>query len=137
MVDYSALIEMAFEAREKSVCDFSGFAVGAALLCESGEVFTGCNIECCAYSATICAERTAIFKAISEGETEFVALVVVGGRKDEDVQEFCTPCGLCRQVIAEFCSSPDFEVILAKNTEEYVVYKVEQLLPEAFSRSML
>ena len=83
--DYDFLIRIAFEAREKSLCKYSGFAVGAALLCRSGEVYTGCNIECGAYSATVCAERVALFKALSEGKTEFSAIAVVGGNVDETV----------------------------------------------------
>ena len=136
-IDYSSLIQLAFEARSQARAQYSDFTVGAALLCADGEVYTGCNIECGAFSATICAERVAIFKAISEGENDFTAIAIVGGRTDDDFPEFCPPCGICRQVIAEYCNQPDFEIILAKNTDDYIVYTVEQLLPEAFTGKML
>jgi cytidine deaminase len=136
-VDYSALIQMAFEARENSVCPYSSFAVGAALLCRDGEVYSGCNIECGAFSATMCAERTAIFKAVSEGVRDFRAIAVVGGKIEDDNLNYCPPCGVCRQVIVEFCNQPDFEIVIAKSVDDYVVYKIDQLLPEAFTDSML
>lgn len=137
IVDYSSLIQMAFEARENSQCRYSGFSVGAALLCSNGEVFTGCNIECGAFSATVCAERVAVFKAVSEGQLDFVAIAVVGGRVDDESLDFCPPCGVCRQVIAEYCADPEFEIVLAKNTEEYIIYKIGDLLPNAFTEAML
>ncbi len=132
-IDYAALIEMAFDARNNSVCGYSGFAVGAALLCEDGEVYTGTNIECAAFSATVCAERTAIFSALAVGERNFRALVVVGGKQGEDIADYCPPCGLCRQVIAEFCNEEGFELILAKSIDDYAIYSVEDLLPLAFT----
>ena len=136
-VDYSALIQMAFEARENSVCPYSSFAVGAALLCRDGEVYSGCNIECGAFSATMCAERTAIFKAVSEGVRDFRAIAVVGGKIEDDNLNYCPPCGVCRQVIVEFCNQQDFEIVIAKSVDDYVVYKIDRLLPEAFTDSML
>jgi cytidine deaminase len=136
-VDYSALLQMAFEARENSVCPYSSFAVGAALLCRDGEVYSGCNIECGAFSATMCAESTAIFKAVSEGVCDFRAIAVVGGKIEDDNLNYCPPCGVCRQVIVEFCNQPDFEIVIAKSVDDYVVYKIDQLLPEAFTDSML
>ena len=137
VIDYSSLIQMAFEARENSQCKYSGFAVGAALLCDNGEVFTGCNIECSAFSATTCAERVAVFKAVSEGITDFVAIAVVGGGVEDEELDFCSPCGVCRQVLAEYCGDADFEIVLAKNTEEFAVYKMHELLPLAFTDAML
>lgn len=136
-MDYSYLIQLAFEAREKSIAGYSGFAVGAALLCADGSVFTGCNIECSAFPASICAERTAVFKALSEGIKDFKALAIVGGKADEDEPIYCPPCGSCRQVIAEFCRSGDFEVVLARSVDDYVIYTVDQLLPDAFTGELL
>ena len=128
------LIELALEARQKSYSPYSGFAVGAALLCKNGRVFTGCNIENSGYSATNCAERTAIFKAVSEGETEFEKIAVVGGNAVESVPEkYCSPCGICRQVLREFCSC-DFEVIIARTSEDYKTMTLGELLPESFDK---
>lgn len=128
------LIKLALEARQKSYSPYSGFAVGAALLCKNGRVFTGCNIENSGYSATNCAERTAIFKAVSEGETEFEKIAVVGGNAVESVPEkYCPPCGICRQVLREFCSC-DFEVIIARTAEDYKTMTLGELLPESFDK---
>ncbi len=128
------LIELALEARQKSYSPYSGFSVGAALLCKNGRVFTGCNIENSGYSATNCAERTAIFKAVSEGETEFEKIAVVGGNAVESVPEkYCPPCGICRQVLREFCSC-DFEVIIARTSEDYKTMTLGELLPESFDK---
>ena len=91
------LIELALKARENAYCPYSGFAVGAALLCQDGTIYTGCNIESSAYTPTVCAERTAFFKAVSEGKREFVCIAVAGGRKDADLLPITTPCGVCRQ----------------------------------------
>lgn len=137
IIDYSSLVQVAFEARENSQCKYSGFSVGAALLSSSGEVFTGCNIECGAFSATVCAERVAVFKAISEGVSDFVAIAVVGGREEDETLDYCPPCGVCRQVLSELCDNDDFEIILAKNTEEYIIYKMCDLLPNAFTDAIL
>lgn len=130
MTDYKSLMHLAQEARNNSYSPYSHFRVGAALLTKSGKVYTGCNIENAAYSATNCAERTAIFKAVSEGERDFVALAIVGGREGETA-EFCAPCGVCRQVIAEFCPN-DFKIVLG-NEEKFDIYTLEQLLPYSFS----
>ena len=129
-MDYKTLMERAHSARQKSYSPYSHFQVGAALLTASGKVYTGCNIENAGYSATNCAERTAIFKAVSEGETEFEAMAIVGGKEGE-VAPFCAPCGVCRQVIAEFCPK-DFKIILG-NKDCYEVYTLETLLPFAFT----
>lgn len=128
------LIKLALEAREKSYSPYSGFAVGAALLCKNGMVFTGCNIENSGYSATNCAERTAIFKAVSEGETEFLRIAVVGGNAEEkEPSDYCPPCGICRQVMREFCEN-GFEIIIAKNENEYKTVTLEELLPLSFDK---
>ena len=106
------LVMEALKARKQAYCPYSGFAVGAALLCADGRVFTGCNIENAAYPATNCAERTATFKAVSEGKTEFRAIAIVGGPKGKEPENFCAPCGVCRQVMAEFCDPETFRIIL-------------------------
>lgn len=134
MTDYKQLMSKAHSARRNSYSPYSHFRVGAALLTKSGKVYTGCNIENAAYSATNCAERTAIFKAVSEGERDFEAIAIVGGREGE-ISEFCAPCGVCRQVIAEFCSK-DFKIILG-NKDKYEVYTLETLLPFAFTEKDL
>lgn len=120
----------AHSARKKSYSPYSHFRVGAALLTKSGKVYTGCNIENAAYSATNCAERTAIFKAVSEGERDFEAIAIVGGKEGE-ISDFCAPCGVCRQVIAEFCQK-DFKIVLG-NKNKFEVYTLDELLPFAFT----
>lgn len=125
------LIKKAIEMLNFSYAPYSNFHVGAALLTSEGEIYTGCNIENAAYGPSNCAERTAIFKAVSEGKKEFEAIAVVGG-KNGKIENFCPPCGVCRQVLAEFCKK-DFEIILAKSTNEYKIMTLEQLLPESFS----
>lgn len=125
------LIKKAIEMLNFSYAPYSNFHVGAALLTSEGEIYTGCNIENAAYGPSNCAERTAIFKALSEGKKEFKAIAVVGG-KNGKIENFCPPCGVCRQVLAEFCKK-DFEIVLAKSTNEYKIMTLEQLLPESFS----
>lgn len=126
------LICLALDAREKSYSPYSGFAVGAALLCKNGKAYTGCNIENSAFSPTVCAERTAFFKAVSEGEKEFVKIAVVGGKSENEFPEnYCPPCGVCRQVMKEFCTD-DFEVIMAKSAEDYIVMTLNEILPAGF-----
>lgn len=124
------LMQTAQQARKNSHSPYSHFRVGAALLTKSGKVYTGCNIENAAYPATVCAERTAIFKAVSEGERGFEALAIVGGREGE-TSPFCAPCGVCRQVIAEFCPK-DFKILLG-TPEKFTSYTLEQLLPLSFT----
>ena len=124
------LIKEAKEATKGSYAPYSHFNVGAALLTADGKVYSGCNIENAAYSPTNCAERTAFFKAISEGEREFSAIAIVGG-KNLDFSDFCPPCGVCRQVMSEFCDG-DFRIILGRNDEEYKVYTLKELLPLSF-----
>lgn len=125
------LIKKAIEMLNFSYAPYSNFHVGAALLTSEGEIYTGCNIENAAYGPSNCAERTAIFKAVSEGKKEFEAIAIVGGKKGK-IENFCPPCGVCRQVLAEFCKK-DFEIVLAKSTNEYKIMTLEQLLPESFS----
>jgi cytidine deaminase len=130
------LIKEAFQAQSFSYAPYSNFHVGAALLGKSGKVFHGCNIENAALTPTNCAERTAFFKAISEGETEFEVIAVVGsleGTKKEEA-EYCAPCGVCRQVMAEFCNPKEFRVIIARTEEDYKEYLLEDLLPLSFTR---
>lgn len=125
------LISLAKKAAEKAYAPYSHFTVGAALLCADGKVYTGCNIENASYSPTNCAERTAFFKAVSEGEREFVSIAVVGGNEC-DFTGYCSPCGVCRQVMTEFCD-PDFRVILGKNGDDFRVITLRNLLPDSFS----
>lgn len=129
------LFRLAMEARKQSYSPYSGFRVGAALEACSGKVYVGCNIENAAYTPTICAERTAFFKAVSEGEKEFKRIMIVGG-KDEILTDYTFPCGVCRQVMAEFCED-DFEIITAISEEEYKVYHLKELLPERFGKEDL
>ena len=124
------LVILAKKAAEGAYAPYSGFTVGAALLAKDGKMYSGCNIENAAYSPTNCAERTAFFKAVSEGEREFSAIAVVGG-KNLDFKEFCPPCGVCRQVMSEFCDG-DFKIILGRNDEELKVYTLKELLPLSF-----
>lgn len=122
------LIAKAYEAKKNSYAPYSNFHVGAALLTGNNTVYAGCNIENAAYSPTNCAERTAIFKAVSEGEHNFSAIAIVG-----DNEEYLAPCGVCRQVMMEFCDPFTFLVILAKNRKEFKYFRLGELLPESFS----
>ena len=128
------LMKLAVEAREMAYAPYSHFRVGAALLGKSGKVYKGCNVENAAYSPTNCAERTALFKAVSEGEREFLAIAIVGGM-GETIADFCAPCGVCRQVLAEFCDK-DFRVILG-NPDNIKAYTFAEILPFAFGKTDL
>lgn len=128
------LIDFAEKAREKAYAPYSGFKVGAALLTDSNEVYLGCNIENAAYGETVCAERTALFKAVSEGNKNFVKIAVVGGKKGENSVP-AYPCGACRQVMAEFCKE-NF-VILVKDGDEIKEYLLKDLLPFSFNNTVL
>lgn len=123
------LIDAAISAMDNAYVPYSGFKVGAALLTKSGKVYTGCNIENSSFSPTVCAERTAFFKAISEGETDFAKIAVVGGQNGE-ISDYCTPCGVCRQVMSEFCNN-DFEIILF-NGNDAKTLTLADLLPYSF-----
>ena len=115
---------------------YSGFRVGAALLAKNGTIYTGCNIENAAYTPTNCAERTAFFKAVSEGVRQFDAICVVGG-KDGVLTEYAAPCGVCRQVMMEFCNPDTFQIILAVSEENYDVFTLRQILPQGFGPNNL
>lgn len=125
------LTKLAADARKNAYAPYSSFKVGAALLTESGEVFTGVNVENASYGLTCCAERSAIFSAVSHGHRRFSAIAVVGG-KDDDISAFCPPCGACRQVLAEFAVGGDLKVILFDGKEEKVT-NLASLLPESFT----
>lgn len=125
------LIDRAIGQLEYSYSPYSHFRVGAALLAQDGTVYTGCNIENAAYSPTNCAERTAFFKAVSEGVRKFEAICVVGGPEGK-LDAYAPPCGVCRQVMMEFCNPEEFEVILATGREDYTVYKLKELVPQGF-----
>lgn len=128
------LMEIAVKAREMSYSPYSNFRVGAALLGKSGKVYTGCNVENAGYTPTNCAERTALFKAISEGEHEFSAIAIVGGL-GENISKFCAPCGVCRQALSEFCDK-DFRFILG-NPKEIKVLAMEEIMPYSFGKGDL
>ena len=129
-----ALLEVAIQAREMAYAPYSGFRVGAALVGKSGKIYTGCNVENAAYSPTNCAERTAVFKAVSEGEREFTAIAIVGGAGDE-IAPFCAPCGVCRQVLGEFCGG-DLRVVLG-TPDNVSVHTLAELLPYSFGKNDL
>ena len=129
------LVKIAFEAMEKAYSPYSHCKVGAALLTSEGKVYTGCNVENASYGATNCAERTAFFKAISEGEREFAKIAIVGGVEGVVTNMFM-PCGVCRQVMDEFCDR-DFEVLVAKDRENFEVFTLSQLLPLSFDEKNL
>ncbi len=125
------LVKKAFAMLERSYIPYSGFPVGAALLCENGEVFTGCNVENAAYGSTICAERTALVKAVSEGHRDdFVRLAVAGNSKD-----YCWPCGACRQMLYEF--APGLELLVARSDGDFVKIPLSALLPHGFGPKSL
>ena len=125
------MIRRAFSALPFAYAPYSHFKVGASLLTEDGEVYTGCNIENAAYTPTNCAERTAFFKAVSEGVKEFDAICIVGG-KNGVLTEYAPPCGVCRQVMMEFCDPEEFQIILATDVEHYDIYTLKELLPLGF-----
>lgn len=131
------LIREAIAARKRSYSPYSHFQVGAALLGRSGKVYTGCNIENAAYTPTNCAERTAFFKAISEGEKEFEMIAVVGGPAKSARTDYCPPCGVCRQVMAEFCEPKAFRILMARTETDYREYSLEEVLPFGFTKEEL
>ncbi|MCI8380486.1 MAG: cytidine deaminase [Lachnospiraceae bacterium] len=130
------LIDLAIKQLEFSYVPYSHFKVGAALLAKGGEIYTGCNIENAAYTPTNCAERTAFFKAVSEGVREFEAICVVGG-KDGVLTDYASPCGVCRQVMMEFCDPDTFQIIMAVNKEKYKNYTLKEMLPMGFGPNNL
>ncbi len=122
----SELIEKALEAREKAYAPYSKFKVGVAVLTAGGKIYTGCNVENASYPVGICAERVAMSKAVADGETEFTVIAIVGSGEN-----YCMPCGMCRQFMAEFCKE-DFEIIVAKSVDDYKIMKMGELLPYTF-----
>lgn len=128
------LIKLAKEARTHAYCPYSGFSVGAALLCKNGKVYQGCNIENASFGPTICGERTAFFKAVYDGEREFEAIAIVGGKAGEEVSGLFPPCGVCRQVMREFCGL-DFKLYMGKEKDEYEVKTLGEMLPLSFSNA--
>ena len=131
------LIETAIEQLKFSYTPYSNFKVGAALLAKDGKIYTGCNIENAAYTPTNCAERTAVFKAVSEGITEFDAIAVCGGPGEAEPEDFCTPCGVCRQVLREFVDPNEFHVLLCKGDGSWNELTLEELLPMGFGKENL
>ncbi len=130
-MDYKELMRQAVEIRKRAYTPYSGYQVGAALLGKSGRVYLGCNVENAAYSSGICGERTAFVKAVSEGEREFQAIAVIGGAANGPL-ELAPPCGICRQVMREFCDPETFEIVLGTGPEDIQVYTLSQLLPLSF-----
>ncbi|MBO5241462.1 MAG: cytidine deaminase [Lachnospiraceae bacterium] len=130
------LIKKAQEAREFSYSPYSNYMVGAAALTAEGDIYTGCNIENAAYGPTNCAERTAIFKAVSEGKRKFTAIAIVGGKRGS-AGDYAAPCGVCRQVMMEFCDPQTMQIIVAKSVTEYKLFTLLQLLPEGFGAANL
>ena len=134
MVSNKRLYELALEARKRAYCPYSHFAVGAALLTKSGKVYLGCNIENQSFGATNCAERTAFFKAISAGDKDFEAIAVCGAMEGEEPTKAAPPCGICRQVMTEFCD-PSFRILLHGEDGEPKEYTLEEILPLSFHLS--
>ena len=146
------LVALAVEAMGHAYVPYSGYQVGAALLTSDGRVYQGCNIENASYTPTVCAERTAFFKAVSEGHRSFRGIAIVGGKilescsysekkpegepLEETVDTYAFPCGSCRQVMSEFCN-PEFVVIVAKSIEDYQIYQLKELIPFSFDRELL
>lgn len=131
-MEYNSLIQKAIEARELAYCPYSNFKVGAAALFEDGNIYTGCNIENASFGATNCAERTAIYNAVSKGNKTLKAIAIIG-----DIKAFTYPCGICRQVIGEFVENKDTKIILVKNKDEYILKTFEEIMPGAFTKEDL
>ncbi len=133
-MDYSELISAAIGARRNSYAPYSRYRVGAALLCEDGQIVCGSNIENASYGGTVCAERVAVFSAVALGKRGFRALAVAGGPDDEEdeLSSFAHPCGMCRQVLREFADTAELTIIVAKSESDFEQYTLEQLLPESF-----
>ena len=134
--EISEMIELAMQARTKAYAPYSNFQVGACVKMENGSYYTGCNIENASYGATNCAERTAVFKAVSEGVLEFDAICVVGGM-NKVLKEYAAPCGVCRQVMMEFCNPDTFQIILATSKDQYEIFTLKELLPLGFGPNNL
>ncbi len=134
-MDKKDLFNKAIEAMKNSNAPYSNYNVGAALLCKNGNIYKGCNIENASYSVTNCAERTALFSAVANGEKDFVAICVVGGKNGE-ITDYAMPCGVCRQALAEFCDS-DFRIYVGINEDEIKEFTLGELLPYSFDKSKL
>ena len=130
------MLEIAIEMRKKSYAPYSNFCVGACLECTDGKYITGCNIENSSYGATNCAERTAFFKAVSDGITHFSRIAIAGGQRNGALQ-ICPPCGICLQVMMEFCDPETFQIILAVDAKHYDIYTLKEMLPKGFGPSNL
>ena len=130
-IEVTELIRKALEARNSAYVPYSGYQVGAALLTEDEKIYCGCNVENASYGATNCAERTAFFKAVSEGERKFKAIAIGGGLSGKPITDYAWPCGICRQVMQEFCG-PDFKIIVVKSVDDYKVMSLAELLPHGF-----
>lgn len=130
MIDYKQLVREAYEAQKFAYAPYSNWVVGAALLTKEGKIYHGCNVENSTFSPSNCAERTAIFKAVSEGDRNFAAIAIVGNDKNTEIGkgDFCPPCGVCRQVMTEFCDD-NFEIILAKGYDDFEVYTLSDVMP--------
>lgn len=129
-MDEKELVKKAIEARKAAYAPYSKFRVGASLLTKNDKIYLGCNIENASYPTTNCAERTAFFKAVSEGEKEFQKIAIVGGA--EQIKDLCPPCGICLQVMMEFCNPETFEIILGRDDLQYEKYLLRELLPKGF-----
>lgn len=136
-MDNKELVRLALDARKMAYVPYSKYKVGAALLAKGGKVYQGCNIENAAYTPTNCAERTAFFKAVSEGEREFEAIAIVGGYDDGELSDYAYPCGVCRQVMMEFCDPKKFRVITAVSEEKYIEKTLAEMLPHGFGPANL
>lgn len=130
-MEISKLLKLSMKARQNSYAPYSNYTVGAALLASDDKIYTGCNIENASFSPTNCAERTAIFKAVSEGKREFKAIAICGGVGEKIMPSY--PCGVCRQVLIEFCDPETFKIIVAISETEYETYLLKELLPHGFS----
>ena len=133
MISNTELILEAKKAREHAYAPYSDFMVGAALVTKSGRIYHGCNIENSSFSPTNCAERTAFFKAVYEGEREFEKIAIVGGKRGCDADEMCAPCGVCRQVMGEFCNLEEFRIVLLNGKDNLVEVKLKDMLPYSFN----
>lgn len=136
MIEEKELIRAALKAREAAYAPYSGFRVGAAIYTKDHKIYSGCNVENASYGATNCAERTAAFKAVSEGSREFLAIAIVGSA-GEEITDYAFPCGVCRQVLREFCEPENMAVLVAKTVEEYRKFTLAELLPESFGPEKL
>lgn len=137
-IPVAELIQSAIQARRKAYAPYSGYYVGAAVLTMDNRIYTGCNIENASYGATVCAERTAVFKAVSEGRGKCRAIAVVGSPKGDEITQYAFPCGVCRQVIREFSPEPEqFVIIVARSKDDYRLFSLEELLPEGFGQDQV